>query len=129
MASTFILSAQRTPIGSFQGQFSAVPAPRLGATAIQAALKNSGLGVNDVQECIMGEVLSAGVGQAPARQAAIYAGLPSSVPCMTINKVCGSGLKAVMLAADSIALGQSDVVTVSGILTLIFTWGMPLKFA
>lgn len=114
MPSAYILSAQRTPIGSFQGQFANVPAPRLGATAIQAALQKSGLTANDVQECIMGEVLTAGVGQAPARQAAIYAGLPHSVPCMTINKVCGSGLKAVMLGADSILTGQSEVVVAGG---------------
>lgn len=114
MSSTFILAAQRTAIGSFQGQFANVPAPRLGATALQAALNKSGLTASDVQECIMGEVLTAGVGQAPARQAAIYAGLPPSVPCMTINKVCGSGLKAVMLGTDSIALGNSDVVVAGG---------------
>jgi acetyl-CoA C-acetyltransferase len=114
MSSAFIVSAKRTPIGSFQGQFSSLPAPRLGATAIQAALKESGLQPADIQECIMGEVLTAGVGQAPARQAAIYAGLPTSVPCMTINKVCGSGLKAVMLAADNIALGYTDFAVAGG---------------
>lgn len=111
---TFILSAQRTAVGSFQGAFSTVPAPRLGATAIKAALAKSGLEGSDIQECIMGEVLTAGVGQAPARQAALYAGLPNSVRCMTINKVCGSGLKAVMLAADSIALGHSEAVIAGG---------------
>src|SRR4051812_32022386 len=95
MSSAYIVSAKRTPVGSFQGLFSSVPATRLGATAIAAALKESGVSAGDIQECIMGEVLTAGVGQAPARQAAIYAGLPSSVPCLTINKVCGSGLKAV----------------------------------
>ncbi|MGE0764209.1 MAG: acetyl-CoA C-acyltransferase [Bdellovibrionales bacterium] len=109
-----ILSAQRTPVGSFQGSLGSVPAPRLGATAIKAALAKSGLQGQDVQECIMGEVLPAGVGQAPARQAAIYAGLPTGVRCMTINKVCGSGLKAVMLAADSINLGHSEVVVAGG---------------
>ena len=110
----FILSAQRTPVGSFQGALGSVSAPRLGATAIKAALTKSGLETQDIQECIMGEVLTAGVGQAPARQAAIYAGLPNSVRCMTINKVCGSGLKAVMLAADSISLGHSDAVVAGG---------------
>ncbi len=114
MSATYIVSAKRTPIGSFQGAFATTPAPRLGATAIQAALTESGLSANDVQECIFGEVLTAGVGQAPARQAAIFAGLPSSVPCMTINKVCGSGLKAVMLAADNIALGYTQVAVAGG---------------
>jgi acetyl-CoA C-acetyltransferase len=114
MSQAYILSAKRTPVGSFQGAFSTVPAPRLGATAIQAALKDAGVNAADIQECIMGEVLSAGVGQAPARQAAIYAGLPTSVPCMTINKVCGSGLKAVMLAADNIALGYTDLAVAGG---------------
>lgn len=114
MPTAYILSAKRTPVGSFQGPFSSVPAPRLGAIAIQAALKESGVQPSDVQECIMGNVLTAGVGQAPARQAAIYAGLPASVPCMTINKVCGSGLKAVMLAADNIALGYTDVAVAGG---------------
>ncbi|RME15447.1 MAG: acetyl-CoA C-acetyltransferase [Bdellovibrio sp.] len=114
MSTAYILSAQRTPIGSFLGGLSSVPAPRLGATAIQSAVKAASLEPTDIQECIMGEVLTAGVGQAPARQAAIYAGLPSSTPCMTINKVCGSGLKAVMLATDSILLGNSDVVVAGG---------------
>lgn len=114
MSSAYIVSAKRTPVGTFQGAFSSVPAPRLGATAITAALKEAKLAPTDIQECVMGEVLSAGVGQAPARQAAIYAGLPNSVPCMTINKVCGSGLKAVMLASDSIRLGQNDFVVAGG---------------
>ena len=114
MSSAYIVSAKRTPVGSFQGAFSSVPGPRLGATAIQAALKESGVLAADIQECIMGEVLTAGVGQAPARQAAIYAGLPNAVPCMTINKVSGSGLKAVMLAADNIALGYTDFAVAGG---------------
>lgn len=114
MSSAFIVSARRTAIGSFQGIFANVPAPRLGATAIQAALKDAQLQPSDIQECNMGEVLTAGVGQAPARQAAIYAGLPNSVPCMTINKVCGSGLKAVMLASDSVRLGHADFVVAGG---------------
>lgn len=111
---TFILSAKRTPVGTFQGAFSSVPAPRLGATAIMAAMKDAKVQGSDIDECIMGEVLTAGVGQAPARQAAIYAGLPTSVPCMTINKVCGSGLKAVMLAADNIALGHTHLAVAGG---------------
>ncbi|MBX3022532.1 MAG: thiolase family protein [Bdellovibrionales bacterium] len=114
MSSAFIVSARRTPVGTFQGAFSSVPAPRLGATAIQAALQSAGVNAADINECIMGEVLTAGVGQAPARQAAIYAGLPNSVPCMTINKVCGSGLKSVMLAADNILLGHTDLAVAGG---------------
>src|SRR6187399_773190 len=100
----FIIAAQRTPIGTFQGAFANTPAPRLGAAAIKAALQKAGVNSGQVDECIMGEVLTAGVGQAPARQAAIFAGLPTSTVCLTVNKVCGSGLKAVMLAADSIRL-------------------------
>jgi acetyl-CoA C-acetyltransferase len=114
MPSAFIVSARRTPVGSFQGSLSTVAAPRLGATAIQAALQSAGVSANDIDECIMGEVLTAGVGQAPARQAALYAGLPNTVPAMTLNKVCGSGLKAVMLAADSIALGHTDFAVAGG---------------
>lgn len=109
-----ILSAQRTAIGSFQGAFANTPAPQLGAHAIQASLKNSGLKEDQIDECIMGQVLTAGVGQAPARQAALGASLPLSVPCLTINKVCGSGLKAVMLAADAIQLGRSQAVVAGG---------------
>lgn len=114
MEQVYILSAARTPIGSFQGAYSEVPAPKLGATAIKAALERAGVNPDQVGEVIMGEVLTAGVGQAPARQAAIYAGVPASVPAMTINKVCGSGLKAVMLAADSIALGHTKVAVAGG---------------
>lgn len=114
MNSAYIVAAQRTPVGAFQGALSQIPAPKLGATAIQAALSRANLQPSDVQECIMGNVLTAGLGQAPARQAAIYSGLPSSVPCMTINKVCGSGLKAVMLAADNIALGATQIAVAGG---------------
>ena len=110
----FILAAQRTPVGSFQGALSSLPAPELGAAAIQSALKEAGVKSEDVQECIMGQVLTAGTGQAPARQAALKAGLSNSTPCMTINKVCGSGLKSVMLASDSILLGHADVVVAGG---------------
>ncbi len=109
-----ILSAQRTPIGSFMGTLSNVPAPKLGAAAIKKALEVAGVKPEMVQECIMGNVLTAGVGQAPARQAAIYSGLPQSVECLTINKVCGSGLKAVMLAADSIKAGNADLIVAGG---------------
>lgn len=109
-----ILSAQRTAVGSFQGVFAGLPAPKLGATAIQSALQKSGLSAADIQECIMGQVLTAGSGQAPARQAALGAGLSTSTVCMTINKVCGSGLKAVMLAADTLSLGQAEAIVAGG---------------
>lgn len=114
MENVVIVSSLRTPVGSFQGAFAAVPAPRLGARVISAILEQNKIKAEEVDECIMGEVLTAGVGQAPARQAAIYAGLPASTVCMTINKVCGSGLKAVMLAADSIKTGQSQIVIAGG---------------
>lgn len=114
MENVVITSSVRTPIGSFQGQFASVSAPRLGAIAIKEAVRQSQLKGDEIQECIMGEVLTAGVGQAPARQAVIYAGLPNSIRCMTINKVCGSGLKAVMLGFDSIRLGESEVVIAGG---------------
>ncbi len=110
----YIVSAARTPIGAFQGSLSAVPAIELGATAIKSALERAGVDGDQVSEVIMGQVLTAGVGQAPARQAALGAGLPNSVPCMTINKVCGSGLKAVMLATDMIRLGDAEIVVAGG---------------
>jgi acetyl-CoA C-acetyltransferase len=109
-----IVSACRTPIGSFMGSLSTIPAPRLGAIVVGEAIKRAGVRPTDVQEVIMGNVLTAGEGQAPARQAALYAGLPESVECMTINKVCGSGLKAVMLAAQAIHLGDAEVVVAGG---------------
>lgn len=114
MEKVVIVSASRTAVGSFQGVFSGMSAPRLGAVAIRAALEKAGVKNTEVSEVIMGEVLTAGVGQAPARQAAIYAGVANSTPCLTINKVCGSGLKAVMLASDSIRLGTSSVVVAGG---------------
>ncbi|PWU15500.1 MAG: acetyl-CoA C-acyltransferase [Bdellovibrio sp.] len=114
MEKILIVGAKRTPVGSFQGSLSTVPAPRLGATAIAAALQQAGVQNDSVDEVILGEVLAAGVGQAPARQAAIFAGLSPATPCLTINKVCGSGLKAVMLGADSIALGNSEIVVAGG---------------
>lgn len=114
MEKAWIVAAARTPIGSFQGTLSSLPAPKLGAIAISAALKKSGLGAGDIDECIMGEVLTAGVGQAPARQAAIFAGLDPKVQCLTINKVCGSGLKAVMLAVDNIMLGNTKTAIAGG---------------
>ncbi|HIM84130.1 MAG TPA: acetyl-CoA C-acetyltransferase, partial [Candidatus Marinimicrobia bacterium] len=103
-----IAGGKRTPVGAFQGTLATVPATRLGATAIQAALEVSGVSWDSVDEVIMGNVLSAGQGQAPARQAALYAGLPKSVECLTINKMCGSGLKAVMLASQAIQCGDAE---------------------
>lgn len=109
-----ILSATRTPIGSFLGAFSSLTSPKLGAIVIKEAVNRAGISTDDVQEVIMGNVLTAGVGQAPARQAAIYAGLPKSVECLTINKVCGSGLKAVMIADQAIRCGDLQVAVVGG---------------
>jgi acetyl-CoA C-acetyltransferase len=110
----YILAARRTPLGAFMGALSTVPSPRLGATAIQSALKDAGVEAKSVDQVYMGCVLAAGVGQAPARQAAIYAGLSNAVPCTTVNKVCGSGMKAVMLGAQSIETGEAEVVVAGG---------------
>jgi acetyl-CoA C-acetyltransferase len=110
-----ILSARRTPVGAFQGAFTTVTAPQLGAVAIKAALADSGLAASQVDEVILGNVLSAGIGQAPARQAALGAGLPMSVPSTTLNKMCGSGMRAVMLGADQILAGTAQVVVAGGI--------------
>ena len=109
-----IVGAARTPVGAFLGSLASVTAPRLGAIAIRAALERAGVEAAAVDEVVMGNVLQAGVGQAPARQAAIYAGLPETTPCWTMNKVCGSGLKAVISAAQAIALGDADVVVAGG---------------
>lgn len=114
MKEVVIVSAVRTPIGSFQGALSSLTAPQLGAIAIKETVSRAGIKNEDVSEVIMGCVLPAGVGQAPARQAAIYAGLPESVPCLTINKVCGSGLKSVMLGAQAIICGDAEVVIAGG---------------
>jgi len=110
----FIVGASRTPIGSFQGSLADVPVTRLGATAIEAALERSGLKAEAVGEVFMGNVLTAGVGQAPARQAAKYAGVPDSVPATTVGKVCGSGLQSVILGVKSILLGDAEVVLAGG---------------
>ncbi|PTT44594.1 thiolase family protein [Aeromonas sp. HMWF016] len=109
-----IVAAKRTPMGAFQGALAEVTAPELGACAIEAALQQSSLHPEQIDEVFMGNVLSAGVGQAPARQAMLKAGLPPSIPATTVNKVCGSGMKAVMLAADSIRLGDNRVVVAGG---------------
>src|SRR5271167_2513734 len=110
-----ILSARRTPVGAFQGVFAGVTAPQLGAVAIKAALGDSGLTASQVDEVIMGCVLSAGLGQAPARQAALGAGLPVSTPSTTVNKMCGSAMRAVMQGADQILAGSAQVVVAGGI--------------
>ena len=109
-----IVGFARTPIGSFQGALSSLTAPKLGAHAIKAALERSGVKPEQVSEVIMGNVLTAGIGQAPARQAMIYAGIPNSIPALTINKVCGSGMKAIMLGVQSILTGESEVVVAGG---------------
>lgn len=114
MDNVVILSGVRTPFGSFQGGLASLSAPALGSVAIRAALSAASVAGDQVCEVIMGNVLSGGLGQAPARQASLGAGIPDSVPCLTINKVCGSGMKAVMLAAQAIALGDSDVVVAGG---------------
>ena len=109
-----IVSSARTPIGSFMGALKSIPATKLGSIAIKAAIEKAGIDKSLVDEVIMGNVLPANEGQAPARQAALYAGLDQSVECMTINKVCGSGLKAVMLAAQAIMIGDADVIVAGG---------------
>lgn len=114
MHEVVILSGVRTPIGSFQGTFATLSAPQLGATAIQAALQKAGVSPEDVDEVLMGNVLSAGIGQAPARQASKGAGIPDSVPCTTVNKVCGSGMKTIMMAAQAIRCGDAEVVVAGG---------------
>ena len=109
-----LLSAVRTPIGKFLGGLADLPAPRLGAVVIAESLKRAGIAPSAVDEVIFGEVVTAGVGQAPARQAALFAGLPNSIAAVTVNKVCGSGLKAVMLAAQAIKAGDASVVVAGG---------------
>jgi acetyl-CoA C-acetyltransferase len=114
MRDAVIAGAARTPIGSLMGGLADVPAPRLGAAAIVEVVARSGIRKEDVEQVIMGNVLPAGTGQAPARQAGIYAGIPVSAAALTINKMCGSGLKAVMLAAQSVATAECDVVVAGG---------------
>ena len=109
-----IVSATRTPIGSFLGALSTIPAPKLGAVAIKGALDKINLKPELVEEVLMGNVVQAGTGQAPARQAAIFAGIPNTVPCTTVNKVCASGMKTVMQAAQSIALGDANIIVAGG---------------
>lgn len=114
MKEVVIVSAVRTPIGSFMGALSTVSATKLGATAIKGALEKINLAPNMVDEVLMGCALQANLGQAPARQAAIYAGIPNTVPCTTINKVCSSGMKAIMQAAQAIACGDADIIVAGG---------------
>lgn len=114
MNDAVIVSACRTPIGAFLGALSSLSAPKLGALVVEEAVRRARLQKSDIQEAILGNVLTAGEGQAPARQAALFAGLPESVECMTINKVCGSGLKAVMLAAQAIRLGDAETIVAGG---------------
>jgi acetyl-CoA C-acetyltransferase len=113
--SVVILAARRTPVGAFQGVFAGVAAPQLGSAAIQAALADSGLAAGDIDEVIMGCVLSAGLGQAPARQASLGAGLPAGTPATTVNKMCGSAMRAVMSGADQILAGSAEVIVAGGL--------------
>jgi acetyl-CoA C-acetyltransferase len=110
-----ILSARRTPVGAFQGVFATVTAPQLGSAAIKAAVADSGIAVTEIDEVIMGCVLSAGLGQAPARQASLGAGIPAGIPTTTVNKMCGSAMRAVMLAADQILAGSAQIVVAGGL--------------
>src|SRR3984893_9475169 len=114
MKEVYIISAVRTPIGSFGGALKDIPATKLGATAIRSAIEKAGIKPDQVDEVLMGCVLQANLGQAPARQAAKFAGLPDAVICTTINKVCASGMKAIAQAAQSIALGDSEIVVAGG---------------
>jgi len=114
MTDTYILSAARTPMGGFQGALSSLTAPQLGSAAIAAALERAGVEGDDVAEVLMGNVLPAGLGQAPARQASLGAGIPDSIPCTTISKVCGSGMKAIMIGADAIAAGHAAIIVAGG---------------
>ena len=114
MKRVYIVAAVRTPMGSFNGMLSEISAPHLGSIAIKGALSKSKLNPSDIDEVYFGNVLQAGVGQAPARQAAILAGLPESTPCTTVNKVCASGMKSIALGASSIMLGHNDIVVTGG---------------
>ena len=114
MKDVYIISAVRTPMGSFMGSLSSVPAPKLGAAAIKGALDKAGVSADLVDEVFMGNVLQAGLGQAPARQAAIFAGIGHEVPCTTVNKVCASGMKSISLGAQTILAGDNDIVVVGG---------------
>jgi acetyl-CoA C-acetyltransferase len=114
MTEAVIVAVARTPIGSFMGSLANIPAPKLGAIAIKGALDRIGLNPNLVDEVFMGNVVSAGLGQAPARQAALFAGIPETVPCTTVNKVCASGMKAVIMAAQAIKAGDAEIIVAGG---------------
>ena len=114
MQEVYIISAVRTPLGSFGGNLSGILATKLGAAAIKAAIEKAGIKPSEINEVFMGNVLQANLGQAPARQASIYAGLGNDVPCTTINKVCASGMKAIMIGAQSIMTGDNEVVVAGG---------------
>ena len=114
MKEVYIISAVRTPMGSFGGSLKDIPAPKLGAIAIKSAIEKAGIRPGDVQDVLMGSVIQANLGQAPARQAAKFAGLPDEVNCTTVNKVCASGMKSIALAAQSILLGDADIVVAGG---------------
>ena len=114
MVNVYILSGMRTAIGGFQGNLSSLSAPQLGGIVIRAALDRAGANSRAVDEVVMGNVLSAGLGQAPARQASLFGGIPNTVPCTTVSKVCGSGMKAVMIAADTIEVGRAEIVVAGG---------------
>src|SRR5919206_510008 len=112
--SVYIVSTARTPIGSFNGALASVEAPKLGAIAIKAAIERAGIEPGQIQEVFMGNVVSANIGQAPAQQASLLAGIPETVNCTTINKVCASGMKAIMLGAQSMLCGDNDIVMAGG---------------
>ncbi|MBD0378132.1 MAG: acetyl-CoA C-acyltransferase, partial [Flavisolibacter sp.] len=112
--SVYIVGMARTPVGSFNGVLASVQAPQLGAIAVKAALERAGVQPEQVQEVFLGNVVSANIGQAPAQQASIYAGIPTTVNCTTVNKVCASGMKAIMLGAQSILCGDNDIVVAGG---------------
>ena len=114
MKEVVIVSALRTPMGSFGGSLSSFSATELGSFAIQAAVEKAGIPVGEIEEVFMGNVLQSNLGQAPARQSAILAGLSNNIPCTTINKVCSSGMKSMMLAAQTIMCGDNDVVIAGG---------------
>src|SRR5512132_335745 len=114
MGEAVILSAARTPVGKFQGSLSSVPATQLGAIAVKAAVERAGINPEEIEEVIMGNVVQAGEGQAPARQAGILSGIPATVSASTVNKVCGSGLKAVMFASQAVRAGDADLFVAGG---------------
>ena len=118
-SSIVIVGATRTPLGSFQGSLASVPAPRLGGTAIRGAVSAARVDPASVSAVIMGQVLSAGNGQAPARQAALHGGLPNSVPCTTVNKVCGSGMQTVIMGGEALKGGNANVIVAGGILAAL----------